>query len=171
MSESCLTLTEITACQGNSLGGVTQLYFGKEADLTITIDESTGVISAIDSTPVPVAVDVRKDSVDFADPITNDFANGSTVYNATLNATIHTMTLATKLSIRNLAVGQPLLYVCVVAGDGKIWLLRNMRLATDGAVHGRTLADGANHTLVFNGQNSYFATNISQAQLTTLLTP
>lgn len=167
---SCLTLLVMTDCQTNSTGGAVKMYMGKESTVTSVFDPVTAVYTTFTSTDNPVEITLRKDSLDFADALANDYTNGSTVYNSTLNITSYTATPLSKKAVNAMAVGQPLLYIVVKSANGTNWVLRNMRLQSDGGVHGRTLADGNNHTLVFNGQDDSYATTITDAQLTTLLT-
>ncbi len=165
---SCLNLLAIDNCD-NSIGGVGVMYVGKEEDLTAVQNTSTLEYTTFTGADAPVTINVRKSSVDFADAMANSQENGSTVYTTTVNATVHASSLASKLAVYAQAKGQPLLYVIAKGEDGLNYVIRQSQLMSDGGVHGRNLADGRNHTLVYTGTTQYPVGTITEQQLTTLL--
>lgn len=165
---SCLDLLAIDNCD-NSIGGVSVMYVGKEEDLTAVQNTSTLLYTTLNASVAPVAINVRKASVDFADAMANSIENGSTTYNTAVNATVHASSLESKISVYAMAKGQPLLYVILKGEDGKNYIVRQSQLMSDGGVHGRNLADGRNHTLVFNGVTQYPVGTITEEQLLALL--
>ncbi len=165
---SCLNLLAIDNCD-NSIGGVSTMYVGKEEDLTAVQNTSTLLYTTLTGSVAPVAINVRKTSVDFADAMANSMENGSTVYTTTINSTVHASSLASKLAVYAMAKGQPLLYVVLKGEDGNNYIIRQSQLMSDGGVHGRALADGRNHTLVFTGTTQYPVGTITEEQLVALL--
>ena len=151
----------------DSVGGIKAVYLADYGTLgALTVDPSTGEITAIAGTPDLFQFDVKGSSA-LDQAITSSRENGTTYYEQTLNLTLTKLDLATQEEIVTIAKARP--HVFVEDYNGNYFLVgaaHGADISGGTIVTGAAMADLSGFTLVFSAQETLPAYFVDAAVVT-----
>ena len=155
-------------CLRNS-GGLHQIIVGDLETVTSqTINNATGVITAMAVSTVPVEIEVKRKVSNYVEDEQEDFVNGSSVVTTTLTAMLHRRDADKSRKLNILSAGQRYLYAILKDANGLYWYFPYMQVQSIGEGSGQERADGSKYSLVMIAENEQLAYEIETSVVASL---
>jgi len=161
---SCTTLTAITKGCDNNIGGITAIYINDMENVSIpTVDLTNYMIDAQTATPSYETFEFRRNTGNFTEETSVDFANGSTFVTATITLMFHRREASKSKAIKILSEGQRDLAIIVKDANGKYWYFPYAQLSATAEGSGTAKADGSKYSVTFIAENENLAYEVDPA--------
>jgi hypothetical protein len=155
---SCTTLEGIIKSCLNNLGGIYEILFTDQDNLTgKTVDQANWEVTAITHVDGFKLIEFKRYVGNYIEDEQNVDETGSTVVTTTLTLPLLRRDGAKSKALKIMGEGQRYLAVIVKDGNGKYWLFENMQLTTVGEGSGTAKADGSKYALTLVGMNDQLA--------------
>ena len=161
---SCTTLTAITKGCDNNIGGITAIYINDMENVSApTVDLTNYMIDAQTATPSYETFEFRRNTGNFTEETSVDFANGSTFVTATITLMFHRREASKSKAIKILSEGQRDLAIIVKDANGKYWYFPYAQLSATAEGSGTAKADGSKYSVTFIAENENLAYEVDPA--------
>jgi len=161
---SCTTLTAITKGCDNNIGGITAIYINDMENVSApTVDLTNWMIDAQTATPSYETFEFRRNTGNFTEETSVDFANGSTFVTATITLMFHRREASKSKAIKILSEGQRDLAIIVKDANGKYWYFPYAQLSATAEGSGTAKADGSKYSVTFIAENENLAYEVDPA--------
>lgn len=161
---SCTILTSITKGCDNNIGGITAIYINDMENVSIpTVDLTNWMIDAQTATPSYETFEFRRNTGNFTEETSVDFANGSTFVTATITLMFHRREASKSKAIKILSEGQRDLAIIVKDANGKYWYFPYAQLSATAEGSGTAKADGSKYSVTFIAENENLAYEVDPA--------
>jgi len=155
---SCTTLTAITKGCDNNIGGITAIYINDMDNISsTTIDSANWIVDAQTASPSYETFEFRRNTGNFTEETSVDFANGSTFVTATITLMFHRREASKSKAIKILSEGQRDLAIIVKDANGKYWYFPMAQLSATAEGSGTAKADGSKYSVTFIAENENLA--------------
>lgn len=155
---SCTTLTAITKGCDNNIGGITAIYINDMDNISsTTIDSANWMVDAQTASPSYETFEFRRNTGNFTEETSVDFANGSTFVTATITLMFHRREASKSKAIKILSEGQRDLAIIVKDANGKYWYFPMAQLSATAEGSGTAKADGSKYSVTFIAENENLA--------------
>ena len=155
---SCTTLTAITKGCDNNIGGITAIYINDMENVSApTVDLTNYMIDAQTASPSYETFEFRRNTGNFTEETSVDFANGSTFVTATITLMFHRREASKSKAIKILSEGQRDLAIIVKDANGKYWYFPYAQLSATAEGSGTAKADGSKYSVTFIAENENLA--------------
>jgi hypothetical protein len=161
---SCTTLTAITKGCDNNIGGITAIYINDMENVSApTVDLTNYMIDAQTASPSYETFEFRRNTGNFTEETSVDFANGSTFVTATITLMFHRREASKSKAIKILSEGQRDLAIIVKDANGKYWYFPYAQLSATAEGSGTAKADGSKYSVTFIAENENLAYEVDPA--------
>jgi len=161
---SCTTLIGITKGCDNNIGGITAIYINDMDNVSApTVDLTNWMIDAQTATPSYETFEFRRNTGNFTEETSVDFANGSTFVTATITLMFHRREASKSKAIKILSEGQRDLAIIVKDANGKYWYFPYAQLSATAEGSGTAKADGSKYSVTFIAENENLAYEVDPA--------
>lgn len=161
---SCTTLTAITKGCDNNIGGITAIYINDMDNISsTTIDSANWIVDAQTASPSYETFEFRRNTGNFTEETSVDFANGSTFVTATITLMFHRREASKSKAIKILSEGQRDLAIIVKDANGKYWYFPYAQLSATAEGSGTAKADGSKYSVTFIAENENLAYEVDPA--------
>lgn len=155
---SCTILTSITKGCDNNIGGITAIYINDMENVSApTVDLTNYMIDAQTASPSYETFEFRRNTGNFTEETSVDFANGSTFVTATITLMFHRREASKSKAIKILSEGQRDLAIIVKDANGKYWYFPYAQLSATAEGSGTAKADGSKYSVTFIAENENLA--------------